>query len=276
MISSLGTTISPSSYGARMKISLIISGIPLELPPIWEVSHEINLIDPGKHIHYRLLKCQEHFHEELSQKNEGFTTVQWWVPAVAHQAVPMLCIIKKKSKLQTVFNLWEQNDNMVKDVTPFPDQDIICNDMARATCWSKLNMSEAYEQIHIILEHVHKTAFTTVLGTFRSQVIQMGDCNTPSTFQWLMTVIFHDWISEFIHVYLDDIFIFLYSIEEHEVHLGIILQWLWDHHLFLSQSKVDLYLKRLECLSHIIDHQGIHAEADKVQHIHEWRCPRIL
>ena len=109
-------------------------------------------------------------------------------------------MLKKNGKLHTVFDLWEQNANTVKDVTPFPDQDIIRNDMARATYHSKLDMSEAYEQICIVPEHIHKTAFTTVLGTFRSQVMQMGDCNAPSTFQQLMTAIFWDCISQFIHV----------------------------------------------------------------------------
>ena len=109
---------------------------------------------------------------------------------MAHQAVPMLCILKKNGKLHTVFNLREQNNNTVKDVTPFPDQDIICNDMARVAYHSKFDIAEVYEQICIVPEHVHKTAFATVLGTFRSQVIQMSDCNTPSTFQQLMTTIF--------------------------------------------------------------------------------------
>ena len=114
---------------------------------------------------------------------------------MAHQAVPMLCILKKNGKLCTVFDLQEQNDNTVKDVTPFPDQDIIRNDMARAAYRSKLDMLEAYEQICIVPEHVHKTAFATVLGTFKSQVMQMGDCNAPSMFQRLMTAIFRDCIS---------------------------------------------------------------------------------
>ena len=156
-------------------ITDLVSGIPLKLPPIQEVNHEINLIDPEKCIHHHLLKCPEHFHEERSQKIERYTTAQWWIPAVAHQVVPMLCILKKNGKLCTVFDLREQNDNTVKDVTPFPDQDIIRNDMARAAYRSKLDMSEAYEQIRIIPEHVHKTVFATVLGTFRSQVMQMGD-----------------------------------------------------------------------------------------------------
>jgi Reverse transcriptase (RNA-dependent DNA polymerase) len=114
-------------------------------------------------------------------------------------------------------------------------------------------MSEAYKQIHIVPKLVHKTVLTTVLGTFRSQVMQMDDCNAPSTFQRLMTAIFCDCISQFVHVYLDDIFIFSHSIEEHEKHLRIIFQRLQDHYLFLSKSKVDLYSKRLECLGHIID-----------------------
>ena len=86
-------------------ITDLVSGIPLKLPLIQEVNHKINLIDPEKRIHYRLLKCPEHFHEELSQKIERYTTAQWWIPAVAHQAVPMLFIPKKNGKLRTVFNL---------------------------------------------------------------------------------------------------------------------------------------------------------------------------
>ena len=69
---------------------------------IWEVNHEINLIDPKKHIHYQMLKFPEHFCKELSQKIEGYTTAQWWTPAVAHQVVPMLCIPKKNDKLCTI------------------------------------------------------------------------------------------------------------------------------------------------------------------------------
>jgi hypothetical protein len=70
--------------------------------------------------------------------------------------------------LRTVFDLREQNENTVKDVTPFPDQDIIRNDIARATYRTKLDMSEAYEQICMDPAHVSKTAFAMILGTFRS------------------------------------------------------------------------------------------------------------
>jgi hypothetical protein len=52
------------------KIDDLVSGIPLELPPLHEVNHEINLVDPAKRISYRLPKCPEHFGEDLSTKIE--------------------------------------------------------------------------------------------------------------------------------------------------------------------------------------------------------------
>ena len=124
----------------------------------------------------------------------------------------MLCIPKKNSTVRNVFNLRQQNKNTWKDVTPFPDQDAICHDIVRAKFRSKLDITEAYEQMCIRTEDVGKMTFSTIVGTFQSRVMQMGDCNAPSTFQWLMTAIFQDFLRRFIHIYLDDIFIYSQSI----------------------------------------------------------------
>jgi hypothetical protein len=71
-----------------IKITDLVSGILLELPPLREVNHEINLVDPTKCIRYQLPKCPEHFHEDLSAKIKRYTMAEWWVPAVVHQVVP--------------------------------------------------------------------------------------------------------------------------------------------------------------------------------------------
>ena len=143
----------------------------------------------------------------------------------------MLCVLKKNSKLRMVFDLHMQNENTEKDVSPFPDQDTIRHDIARAAYRSKLDMSEAYEQIRVHPEDVPKTAFTTIFGTFVSLVMQQGDCNAPSTFQRLMTAVFRDYIARFVHVYLDDIFIYSSSIEEHEKHLELVFNKLREAQL---------------------------------------------
>jgi len=211
---------------------------------------------------------------ELAEKSAATRVWGWWVPATTRQAVPMLCVLKKNGKLRTVFDLCLQNDNTVKDVSPFPDQDAIRHDVVRAPYWSKLDMSEAYEQIRVRPEDIPKTAFATIFGTFVSQVMQHGDCNAPSTFQRLMTAVFHEYIAIFVHIYLDDIFMYSLSIMEHEQHLAKVFDKLWETRLFLSQDKVDLYSKRMDCLGHVITDAGIHADGDKMQKIQDWRQPR--
>jgi hypothetical protein len=105
-------------------------------------------------------------------------------------------------------------------------------------------------------EDVWKTAFTTVQGIFESLVMQQGDCNAPSTFQRLMNRIFQDYIGVFVHVYLDDIFVFSDSIEEHQNHLGLVLNKLCEHSLYLRADKCELYAEKIECLGHMIDEHG--------------------
>ena len=150
------------------KHSDLLGPLPLKLPPFREVSHKIPLIDEEKQLKHKLPKCPEAFHSELVQKIKRYTTAGWWVPAAAKQATPMLCIPKKNSTLRTVFDLRQQNKNTWKNVTPFPDQDAIRHDIARATFRSKLDMTEAYEQTRIRPEDVGKTTFSTIFGTFQS------------------------------------------------------------------------------------------------------------
>src|ERR1700730_14494274 len=138
-----------------------------------------------------------------------------------YQAAPLLCVLKKSGKLQTVVNARKRNDNTFKDVTPFPDQDQIRMDVARAKYRTKIDMSDAYEQIQIESDDIWKTAFATTLGTFILHVMQQGNCNAPSTFQRLMMWVFQEHLGIFIRIYLDDIFVFSDSVDEHQIHLRV-------------------------------------------------------
>lgn len=195
----------------------------------------------------------------------------------ASQAVPILCVpksSKNQKELRTVFNLWEQNANTHKDLTPMPDQDAIRHTVAKANYRSKCDISNAYELIQVEPKDVWKTAFDTIYGTFISNVMQQGDCNAPSTFQQFVTHLFRDHIGKFVHIYLNDIFIFSDTIKDHERHLRIIMDILRDAEMTLNPKKCNFYSERMDCLGHIIDDEGIHADANKMAQIQEWRTPR--
>jgi hypothetical protein len=191
-----------------------------------------------------------------------------------YQAAPLLCVPKKSGKLRTVVDARKRNDNTFKDVTPFPDQDQIRMDVARAKYRTKIDMSDAYEQIRVDPNDVWKTAFASPLGTYVSHVMQQGDCNAPATFQRLMTWIYRKYLGDFIRVYLDDIFVYSSTIEGHESHLEIAFEVLRSHKLFISRAKLDMYSEDMDCLGHRIDDHGLHADTDKMERILEWRTPR--
>ena len=207
-------------------------------------------------------------------KIEHYIAAGWWEEKNVPQASPLLCIPKKDSRLRTVVDCRERNLNTVKDLMPFPDQDMIRNDVAHARFRSKLDMSDAYEQVRVEPNDMKNTAFCTVVGTFLSHVVQQGDCNAPATFQRLMTQIFRKFLAKFVYVYLDDIFIFSNTIEEHEDHLRKVFNALRAQSLYLSTPKVDIYSKRMDCLGHRIDDQGLHADTDKMKSIRHWPRPQ--
>jgi hypothetical protein len=186
----------------------------------------------------------------------------------------MLCLKKKDNHLQMVIDAHQQNENTVKDVTPLPDQEVIRENVARGKVRSKIDLSDAYEQVRVHAEDVDKTAFVMIMGTYVSHIMQQGDCNAPATFQQLMTSIFRDVIGCSVHVYLDDIFVFSTSPEEHEKYLKEVFDRLQSNSLYLKWAKCDLYSKSIDCLGHIIDDEGIHPDVDKLARIVDWRTPR--
>jgi hypothetical protein len=66
---------------------------------------------------------------------------------------------------------------MVKDIIPFPDQDLIHLDMAQVTYCLKIDLSDMYEQVQVEPEDVWKTTFSMIHGVYESLVMQQGDCN---------------------------------------------------------------------------------------------------
>ena len=148
--------------------------------------------------------------------------------AHGRNAIPLLAIPKAgtKLKLHIVIDACERNANTVLDATPLPNQDMIRESVASHKYVSVIDMTDAYEQMWIIPEDVPKTLFASPLGTFVINVLQQGNCNGPSSWQRLMTFVFQERIGEQVWVYLDDIYIFTLTIEQHEDSLKYVLDCL--------------------------------------------------
>jgi len=122
---------------------------------------------------------------------------------------------KSDGKIQPLVDLRFRNDNTQADHTQIPEQNTILNMVARGRFRSRIDLSDAYFQSRVHPDDVKYNTIKTPFGGFTSQVMMQRDMNSPRTFVRTMEDLFHDELGKNILVYIDDIFVFSVSFEEH-------------------------------------------------------------
>jgi len=195
------------------------------LPPLRAINHSIPLIDEKKIYPWRPSRCPEPMRLQWAEKRRLYLASGRWQVTSAGNTVPMLFIRKPGSdKLRTVVDLRECNKNTVKLTSPLPDMEGILRRVASKKYRSIMDGQDAYEQIHVIPEHVPRTAMTTPDGNMVSHVLQQGDCNAPATYQAVMNYIFGEYLGKWMDVYLDDIILYSDSLSEHIENVKTVLK----------------------------------------------------
>ncbi|GKG32860.1 hypothetical protein Tco_0430370, partial [Tanacetum coccineum] len=61
--------------------------------------------------------------------------------------------------------------------------------------------------------------------------------------------------------------------DEHEVHLGLILELLKKEKLYAKFSKCELWLQEVQFLRHVINGDGLHVDSSKIKAVKNWEAP---
>jgi hypothetical protein len=77
-------------------------------------------------------------------------------------------------------------------------------------------------------------------------------------------------------VFIDDILVYLKSMEEHEEHLQIVLQRLREHELYTMFSKYEFWIKEVPFLGHVVSPEGITVDPGKVKEVLERKPPTTV
>ena len=116
-----------------------------------------------------------------------------------------------------------------------------------------------------------KAAFCTNQGLFEPLVMFFGLTNSPAAFQTTMNDIFWELIMEgVVVVYLDDILIFMETIEQHHEVTRRVLKLLEENKLFLKPDKCEFEKTKVEYLGVIISHNSVEMDPVKVARVVEW------
>ena len=103
-----------------------------------------------------------------------------------------------------------------------------------------------------------------------------GLINAPVVFMDLMNRIFHQYLDQFVVIFIDDILIYSASEDEHRQHLKIVLQILREKQLFVKFKKCEFWLEEISFVGHIISGQRISVDPSKVEAVLNWEAPKFV
>lgn len=219
---------------------------------------------------YRLSPAEQ---KEVEKQISDLLLMGLIEPSTSPYGAPVLFVAKPDGSLRMCIDYRLLNSQTIKQRGPLPRIDQLLDQLHGAKVLSSLDMTQAYYQIKLAPEDVHKTAFITPFGQYQFKVVSFGLCNAPSTFQSLMNKIFRPLLGRGVAIYLDDILIYARSQEEHAVLMDKVLQILEENEFRLSLKKCFFEKSELKYLGHIVGCQGIKVDPAKTEAVRNWPVP---
>ena len=97
-----------------------------------------------------------------------------------------------------------------------------------------------------------------------------GLCNAPATFTTFTNNIFHEYLDDFVIIYIDDILVYSKTAEEHAKYLDKVFQKLRSNKLYAKGDKCDWGKLRIKFVGHELTQGEVMVDDQKIKAILEW------
>lgn len=185
---------------------------------------------------------------------------------------PIVIVPKKNGKLRVCVDYRRLNATTIKDPFPIPFLETVLDSVAGQEVYLFLDGYIGYSQIRLDDEAKEKTTFITEWGAFQCLVLPFNLCNGLSTFQRLMMMLFHDYLNDFMQVFLDDFTIYGTN-EAHLRHLELCLHRCREEGVSLNPEICTFQVTSRRILGHIVSREGLQVDMEKVRAIERMEVP---
>ena len=237
--------------------------------------HRINTGDavPQRRRAYRLSPIAK---KEIGKQVQDLLDADIVEPSHSMWSAPTVLVKKKDGSMRMCID-YRMLNAVTKPINfPIPLwQDVLdAVSEARPTIFSSLDLKSGYHQILLDPDSRDKTSFSTHMGSFRFKRLPFGLQNAPSSFQMLMSEVFHGLGFKFVIYYLDDVLIYSRGWQDHKVHLEAVFSRLRKANLKLHPSKCHFAMAELLYLGHVIGAGGVRVDESKIELVKKWPTPR--
>ncbi|KAA0055470.1 DNA/RNA polymerases superfamily protein [Cucumis melo var. makuwa] len=165
---------------------------------------------------------------------------------------------------------WQLNKVTIRNKYPLPRIDDLFDQLRGVVVFFKIDLRSGYHQLRVRESDIPKIAFRTRYGHYEFLVMSFGLTNAPAVFMDLMNMIFHQYLDQFVIVFIDDILVYSMDKKAHEEHLRIVLQTLRDKQLYAKFSKCEFWLNQVVFLGHVVSAGGVSVDLQKVEAVVNW------
>jgi hypothetical protein len=243
----------------------------LGMPPERAIEFRIELQPGTASIAKSLYRMSLVEMKELKVQLQGLLSKGYIHPSTSPWGCPALFVEKKDKELRLCVDYRSLNTVTIKNKYSLPRIDILFDQLAGAQVFSKIDLRSSYHKIKICAENIPKMTFTTRYGLFEYLVMSFRLMNVSTHFMYLMNSVFMPELDQFVVVFVDDILVYLKSMEEHEEYLWVVLQCLREHQLYAKFSKCEFWIKEVPFLGHMISLEGITVDLGKVREVLDWK-----
>ena len=127
------------------------------------------------------------------------------------------------------------NNKTIPRRFPIPHQADLVEKVNGAEVFSVFDLQQGYFNIPMKESDQHKTAFIVPWGKFQWKRLPLGLVGAPFTFSEAMQYLFSD--IPFVVVYFDDILIFSQNVDDHMIHVNMVLERLAEYNFKINENK---------------------------------------
>ena len=233
---------------------------PAEVP----VSHSFGLVDSTP-IYSSVRRLPPRHNAVVREELDKMLEAGIITPAVSAWYFSVVIASKKDGRPRFCVDYRALNKVMKADLWPLLKIEDIFDELQDSKDFTTLDLFTGYWQVCMSEECKEMTTFVCRFGTFQFEVMPFGMMNAPSTFQRMMDQLFCH--KDFVRVYVDDVVVFSRSVEEHVKHLLEFFCVIADQGLKLKASKCSFAQSKVRLLGHIVDTNGVHVDAGKIEAI---------